>query len=60
MVKMIVMMDPMKLHALLSHAQLANSHVKMADVFRTRGIAISKMIVMMVVMNPLGFVMLQI
>ena len=60
MVKMIVMMALMRLHALLDHVQLGNSHVKMADVFRTLGIAIDKMIVMMAVMSPLGFVMLQI
>ena len=60
MVKMIVMMDLTRLHVLLDRVQLANSHVKMADVSRTRGIAIDRMIVMMAVMNPLGFVMLQI
>ena len=60
MVKRIVMMDRMRSHALLGHVLMANSHVRMADVFRTLGIAIDKMIVMTAVMNPLGFVVLQI
>ena len=54
------MMDRMRSHALLGHVLMANSHVRMADVFRTLGIAIDKMIVMTAVMNPLGFVVLQI